>query len=129
LKWITSEILSSTPESGADIEIEKPDSSWRYGILGPKAKLSLSYDANRLEILGRRIPRIADRQEIIVWKGVIRYRDIFPKTSDHVTKFCYVLQAYRTATSVSAPYVLACGDHKNCADDECALDKMPASAK
>jgi hypothetical protein len=124
LRWTTSATnegpITDFNKLGLDLEplVKNNKNAWRFGILGPKAKMNLTYTANALELNESWIPLIADNKASFTWQGVIRYNDIFPETEEHVTKFCYVVRVY-TARDAQAPYLQQCSGRKNCADREC----------
>jgi hypothetical protein len=53
--------------------------------------------------------------------GIASYNDIFPETSRHETKFCFVVSGIPTVGQ-QKPSVGLCS-HWNCTDDECKDDK------
>lgn len=55
--------------------------------------------------------------------GYIRYRDIFPGTPEHITKYCFVVSGLSDpALGESKPDIGRCL-HWNCADNECDADR------
>lgn len=60
--------------------------------------------------------------------GIVRYRDIFPNSPAHVTKFCYELGMDMNEQGVLAPTHTLC-QHWNCADDECKEDRAEYDAQ
>lgn len=131
LRWMTALSVTVGPEQDPDrlaVDIEKNSSAdpspWNYGVLGPKAKMTLDYGGNRVFLNERIIPSLPEldiKKGKIMWQGVIRYNDIFPDTPEHLTKFCYFVRADRAGPKgrIGAPYLIQCGGHTNCADAEC----------
>jgi hypothetical protein len=124
LRWATS-ISNEGPivdfdRLGIDFEplIKNNKNAWRFGTLGPKAKMNLTHSANRLELHESWIPLMASNKASFTWQGVIRYSDVFPGTEEHVTNFCYVVSVY-SARDDQTPYLRQCSGRKNCVDDEC----------
>jgi hypothetical protein len=116
LRWMNALSVTIGPEQDPDrlaVDIEKKSSAglaaWNYGILGPKAKMTLDYGGNRVFL----------SEDV---QGVIRYNDIFSDTREHLTKFCYFVRADRSDAKggIGVPFLIQCGGHTNCADDECA---------
>jgi hypothetical protein len=134
LRWMNALSITTGPEQNPDVfavDIEKRPSAdpspWNYGILGPKAKMTLDYGGNRVFLYEGTIAALAELdhwQSKMMCQGVIRYQDIFSDTSEHLTKFCYLVRADRSdgndvTSGTGAPYLTQCGGHTNCADDEC----------
>jgi hypothetical protein len=133
LRWMNALSVTLSPEQDADkvaVDIEKNASAdpspWNYGILGPKAKMTLDYAGNPAFLSDQVIsglPELDRKNGKILWQGVIRYHDIFPDTPEHLTKFCYFVRADRADAEgngrIGTPYLTQCGGHTNCADDEC----------
>ena len=124
MKWTTSGVVGGPIEDfnklGIDIEalVKDNKNAWRYGILGPRAKMNFTYSADHLELHESWNCQLAKNAASHVWQGVIRYNDIFPDTEEHVTKFCYVIRI-SDAGGTQTPHLQQCYGHKNCADDEC----------
>ena len=134
LRWMNALSVTAGPEQDPDklaVDIEKNSSAnpspWNYGILGPKAKMTLPVFLGDNVISG--LPELDRVKGKIMWQGVIRYHDIFPDTPEHLTKFCYFVRADRADDKgerrIGTPYWSQCGGHTNCADDECTQE--PAS--
>jgi hypothetical protein len=60
--------------------------------------------------------------------GEIRYNDVLPRTSGHVTKYCYAVNAITGDDKGDVPIMGLCR-HWNCADDECKRDKEAFDAE
>jgi hypothetical protein len=133
LRWMNALSVTLGPEQNPDkiaVDIKKKSSvtpsPWNYGILGPKAKMTLDYAGNPVflsESVISELPELDRVKGKMMWQGVIRYHDIFPDTPEHLTKFCYFVRADRADADgqegVGTPYLTQCGGHTNCADDEC----------
>jgi hypothetical protein len=122
LRWATSVAVGGPTEDfnklGLDgIEKDATGPAWRYGILGPKARINLTQDATRLELPEGWFPEMAANRKNVVWQGVFQYDDIFPDTEGHITKFCYVVRV--PAVGEKIPFLQQCYGRKNCADEEC----------
>jgi hypothetical protein len=133
LRWMNALSVTLGPEQNPDkiaVDIEKNSSvtpsPWNYGILGPKARMTLDFAGNPVflsESVISELPELDRVKGKMMWQGVIRYHDIFPDTPEHLTKFCYFVRADRADADgqegVRTPYLNQCGGHTNCADDEC----------
>ena len=136
LRWMNALSMTVGPEQDPDklaVDIGKNASSdpspWNYGVLGPKAKMTLDYGGNRVFLKDAAISELPDvdrKEGKIMWQGVIRYYDIFPNTPEHVMKFCYFVRADRADANgrIGTPYAIQCGGHTNCADDECQQETV-----
>ncbi len=78
-----------------------------------------------LNLLNGEIEWMADNLQQVFYAGVIRYRDVFEGTPEHLTKFCFVIGARRAGKDVPAvPYNAGFCPHWNCADEECKSDEV-----
>ena len=59
----------------------------------------------------------------MIYAGAIRYRDVFPGTIEHVTKYCYSMMAVGVASDGSSVPVSARCPYWNCTDEQCEDDK------
>jgi hypothetical protein len=87
------------------------------GILGPQSVIALG----GLGITEASIKEVLKGFRLFVF-GVIYYNDTFPKTKQHITKFCYQTGANLSDKGEIVSSFGFC-DHWNCADDECADDR------
>jgi hypothetical protein len=90
--------------------------------IGPKAKVDLPTDPIPLNLL----EQVKNGKLHLYLYGWGKYNDIFPKTSEHITKFCYRAsvsdsRAQSGAKALTIQYT-NCPTH-NCFDDECASQK------
>jgi hypothetical protein len=97
------------------VEVNRIDGT--HLVLGPQAAAPIG---------GVGIPQssLSKIDKVYVY-GVATYRDIFPHSKEHVTKYCYVLGStfgLSDLNKLTPPYGLC--DHWNCADEECDADKI-----
>jgi hypothetical protein len=129
LRWIvapgfTFATEEDIPKVAADVEAQTPDlnRAWNYGVLGPRAHMSLDYAGNASGLLDTAASGLAVGIVKMLFQGVLRYNDIFADTDEHVTKFCYWIRvdfSNSEKTAVGDPYARQCGGYTNCTDNEC----------
>ncbi|MCE9650243.1 MAG: hypothetical protein K8R18_11540 [Parvibaculum sp.] len=120
--------IAMTPEGPSDPEHpyspDKSESGYELNsfriVLGPHGTAPIDGMALPILNVARSIPygRFSQTYEY----GILRYRDIFPGTPEHITKFCYKVVLAPNEHGVSVPTYRLCR-HWNCADDECAQDR------
>ena len=82
--------------------------------LGPRA----SYPVGRVAMQEAEIDRRAQTETPFYISGIIRYRDIFEGSVDHVTKYCFNVTTWPDTEGRKSPFFAPCRDW-NCTDDEC----------
>jgi hypothetical protein len=83
-------------------------------------------ESNHFDISGTDLIAVRDGKKYFYVWGVARYRDVFPSTSEHVTKFCVVVmgmtgdpkKAWDTKTN-PLDILFRTYDRHNCADEDC----------
>jgi hypothetical protein len=108
------------PDFAAPVDPEDASKEYTPGtaFLGPHAKTQVGGLGISPELL-RYVNHSGGRWYL---SGVIHYRDIFPDSTDHVTKYCYVLGFELNTDGSLKPRAALCA-HWNCADDECKIDR------
>lgn len=95
-------------------------SPWTRSVLGPKQELP-DPPGNDTVCLTEQ----SGGNPFAPWRyyasGVIHYNDTFPGTQEHITKYCFWIQARADGDAFKATPVLC--SHWNCADDECEADE------
>jgi hypothetical protein len=91
-----------------------------YITLGPQTDTALPF-GTEIGLPFSTIDRMAKERSFCSISGVVHYRDNFTLSSDHVTKFCYVIGAVARENS-STPTYSQC-TYWNCADKDCDRDK------
>ncbi len=93
---------------------------WTRVVLGPKQELP--------DVPGNDTVCLSEEtggSPLAPWRyyasGVIHYNDTFPGTEEHVTKYCFWIQA-RADGDAFKPVPVLC-EHWNCADNECEVDE------
>jgi hypothetical protein len=83
-------------------------------------------ESEHFDIFGSDLIDVRDERKYFYIWGVARYRDVFPKTPEHVTKFCVVASGLagdpkKTWDSKTNPVdILFRTYHRhNCADEDC----------
>jgi hypothetical protein len=122
------------PEGPNDPEVSwritKDGGTYMHALIGPHAKFPISSFGIPLSTTGN----MADVDGLLAGKwraytfGAIHYRDIFPGSPDHVTKYCYGLSAEKQKDSTAKLTFYLCS-HWNCADDECKADRKAYEAE
>jgi hypothetical protein len=78
-----------------------------------------------IQIPAETISKIIDHKGYLYIWGWARYRDIFPKTKPHITRFCAEVTGFQgnplngDPAAVSRPVLTNCS--RNCYDDECKV--------
>ncbi len=91
--------------------------------LGPKGRAKPEEVADERFISADDFRAILDKRKSPFFYGEIRYNDIFPKTKQHITKYCFGLFGIRGDGSQTGSPVFSRCSHWNCTDDECNGDK------
>jgi len=99
---------------------------WTASLLGPKQNLPTTAETGRVCLTSEDRGSMWAHERIYV-RGVIQYRDIFPASPEHVTKYCFWIQAEDNKGTYEPRPVLC--SHWNCADDECERDKEAYEAE
>jgi hypothetical protein len=89
------------------------------GLLGPKATDILQGTNVGLPIAA--IDKMAEARSNYYFRGVIKYRDFFKETDEHVTKYCFAFIPYKEGKELKFG-VQRCL-YWNCADEECKKDR------
>jgi hypothetical protein len=129
LRWAIRTVIEldpnkTLPQAIGESERTEPirNEQWNYGVLGPKAAMTLDYAA-RTGIKDDQISGIGRGLFRFLFTGVILYKDVFSGTAEHVTKFCYAMGVDPgpdpSRPVYGTPFGTQCGGHTNCADDEC----------
>jgi hypothetical protein len=86
-------------------------------ILGPKEAATGAL----LEVPFSAVKDVRDKKRKLFFYGWVDYKDIFPKTSEHISMFCIELTDVRGELKPNTPYQLTWGlcPRHNCADTEC----------
>jgi hypothetical protein len=83
-------------------------------FLGPHAKVSYM----SLEHTQQQLKMISTGEWASVLAGTIHYYDVFDRTPEHITEYCYRLHAKQHPDGILEPVSGQC-EWFNCADDEC----------
>jgi hypothetical protein len=118
----------ATPLPPTDPDNFFQDRSTGHAVLGPHSIIPIGgvgIPVPAIESLG-----IAQRTTGGEWFvfGAIHYNDIFPYTREHVTKYCFVINANNFVLGEIQPAYGLC-KHWNCVDDECVRDKEDYEAE
>lgn len=97
-------------------EAESVYDPWSKRVLLPHAKVVVG----GLGVTPEGLRKMASQKLSWYIFGIIRYNDVFPKTREHVTKYCFVSKGYLGIDK--KPFFNNCR-HFNCADDECQTDR------
>jgi hypothetical protein len=67
------------------------------------------------------ITNVKDRRQNLYFWGWATYRDVFPKTPEHITMFCFALSGIRGELVPNAQqgFLWSLCNRHNCEDDEC----------
>jgi hypothetical protein len=101
-------------------------SGWGGALLGPKQNLP-DTPANDRICLTKDDSAYIFAPERAYARGVIHYRDRYPGTPEHITKYCFWIRAIEDAGGWKPEPALC--SHWNCADEECERDKDAYTAE
>ncbi len=93
------------------------DLIWSNAFIAPQTDFRSPVTAVSAESLGL----VSKGKWGMFIQGVARYRDVFPGTDEHVSKFCFRLMAISKDGELF-PDFFRC-KHHNCADEECQRDE------
>lgn len=114
--WITTAATLSENFSYPDVGNAVPTPL----ALGPKSVAHTT----AIQLPAADISRIIAHQEHFYIWGWARYRDIFPHTKEHITRFCVEVTGFQgnplSMTETSRPAMVNCPNN-NCYDDECKV--------
>jgi hypothetical protein len=102
----------------ADYKFIPDENKRRPAMIAPHGEIeseSRDFSGDELVAIKQR------RKHLYVW-GIARYRDVFPNTIEHVTKFCVVadISGHLLETTANPRDILfATHDSHNCADEDC----------
>ena len=101
-------------------------SGWAGALLGPKQNLP-DTPANDRVCLTKDDSVYIFAPERTYARGVIHYRDRYPGTPEHITKYCFWIRAIEDGGGWKPEPALC--SHWNCADEECERDKDAYTAE
>jgi hypothetical protein len=111
--------------SGLPANFKYPDTGSKptLVVLGPKQQTG----SGQVDVLPDVIDAMKNQKRRVYFYGWARYRDVFPNTPEHVTKFCFEMTAFAhdaflPSTENSYAWFSACPQH-NCSDEDCQGDQ------
>ena len=98
---------------------------WSAALLGPKRTLPSTH-GDDVACLDENASGDFFASKRIYARGVIHYRDVYANSIDHITKYCFWVQADRNVKGFKPSSVLC--RNWNCADDGCTKDEESYTA-